>query len=272
MIRTPKRIETRLLTYAALCTMFAAGCAGRALHPSQSPRAAKQNERTREITRMDKPVNNKAVKNGRMVEEAWIQTERANTIEAYEAFRNEYQGSTRADAANTRVELLRRAKLATSVTELENILDEYPGDGKILVPQIENEIIRQIQDKGPGDRLIIQGVKSREGSRGRITFIELKTPGLSLRQGSVFPGDHITGDPMAVPLEDGSIHRFNGRKGLTLDGVTCEFEGAQDSRYLLTFAVVKNVGYVYLRGKGKVRTPDGKVTYLGHLDSSEALK
>ena len=89
-----------------------------------------------------------------------------------------------------------------------------------------------------------------------------------------FPGDFIDG-PMFkvkyptqlsltilksnVPTADGSIHRFAG----SVDLGSRTFIGEGDIANRLTFVYVAGVGYVYLRGKGKVRLPGGPVREFG---------
>lgn len=63
-----------------------------------------------------------------------------------------------------------------------------------------------------------------------------------------------------APLAPGSVHRFKGT--VKLGDTTFVGEGLRNSR--LTFGLVPNHGYVYLRGKGKVIQPDSKeVVFAG---------
>jgi hypothetical protein len=76
------------------------------------------------------------------------------------------------------------------------------------------------------------------------------------------PGDRVPigsdGGPL-TPTAAGSVHRIQGT--MNIGGVTFIGEGAGSD--LLTFAVIRGVGYVYLRGLGRVTTTDGATHVLG---------
>jgi len=86
-----------------------------------------------------------------------------------------------------------------------------------------------------------------------------------------FPGDRILmmnpfsggSESAQVLLGDGSIQRFAGKVSCGLPG-GYTFTGEGDDLNLLTFGMLKGVGYVHLRGKGKVIMQDGKEVKLGH--------
>ena len=78
-----------------------------------------------------------------------------------------------------------------------------------------------------------------------------------------FDGDNplfgYSEEGLDFPMGIESIHRYKGEfyfKGYTFIG-----EGDKDER--LTFCIL-DVGYVYLRGKGIVRTKDGKERRFGY--------
>ena len=69
----------------------------------------------------------------------------------------------------------------------------------------------------------------------------------------------VSGDYLP-PLADGSIHRIFG----TLVSGEYKFISEDDKFNRLTFAVIRDRGYVYLRGRGKVISADGSETLLGY--------
>jgi hypothetical protein len=81
-----------------------------------------------------------------------------------------------------------------------------------------------------------------------------------------FPGDKESSRTVAGsrtprrPLADGSVHRIMGR--VVMGQYSFLSEGPKTAR--LTFGVVRNAGYVYLRGKGTVALPDGTSVKLGY--------
>lgn len=68
----------------------------------------------------------------------------------------------------------------------------------------------------------------------------------------------FTGSCVA-PARDGAIHRFMGRVRIG----PYVFESQGDQRNRLTFALIKDIGYVYIRGMGRVILPDGAERVFG---------
>jgi hypothetical protein len=63
------------------------------------------------------------------------------------------------------------------------------------------------------------------------------------------------GQPI-FPMGDGSIHIFKARFEINIDTTDkYRFEGTEDDP--LVFALIKGLGYVYLRGTGTVFLPNG---------------
>jgi hypothetical protein len=96
-----------------------------------------------------------------------------------------------------------------------------------------------------------------------LTGTDTKENKGEISAGEEFPGD-FSGliALMTIPnFGDGSILRFKD-VGIRMHGYT--FVGEGDILNRLTFVVIKDVGYVYLRGKGKVISPEGVTTKLGY--------
>lgn len=138
------------------------------------------------------------------------------------------------------------------------------------VPQAEQKIIQEIKDKGAGNRFVIKEIKPDKSDK----TVSLTLTGHWKQQGPMrfydrnvvaeFPGDNplfgIWGSDLIPARGNGSVHRFDGE--LKMFGYT--FIGEGDSLNRLTFAVLDGVGYVYLRGKGRVLAKDGKEYKQGY--------
>jgi hypothetical protein len=176
---------------------------------------------------------------------------------------------------------------AETTEQLELLLKKYPDKGENIIPKLESTIINEIKSKGVGNRFVIKEIMPQSEGSGSLTIMTAaatkeRANRTYLGRGYVgameFPGDNI---PFAlfevsIPFGNGSIHRFLGNVKLEdifyLSKVTGKVDGAVvfigegdegDKRNRLTFCVLKDVGYVYLRGKGKVIT-NGKETPLGY--------
>src|SRR3990167_4930371 len=71
----------------------------------------------------------------------------------------------------------------------------------------------------------------------------------------------------AIPFGDSSIHRFKGK----VKFCSYTFIGDGDKANRFTFCFIKDIGYVYLRGKGKVIPDNGKEVELG-INNNELTK
>jgi hypothetical protein len=138
------------------------------------------------------------------------------------------------------------------------------------VPQVEQKVIQEIKDKGAGNRFVIKEIKPAKSD----STVSLTLTGYWKQQGPMrfydrnvlaeFPGDNplfgISGSDIIPAMGNGSVHRFDGE--LKMFGYT--FIGEGDRLNRLTFAILDGVGYVYLRGKGRVLAKDGKEYKLGY--------
>jgi hypothetical protein len=162
---------------------------------------------------------------------------------------------------------------ARTVEQFSALLGAHPDKGDTIVPLLELAIINHIRTKGPDSRLVIKGFAPPDTeSAGALSL--LREPGAQ----SVTAKDEFPADSGAVtvrhgelatyaffgPGADGSVTRYAGEIPCDLMGVH-SFVGEGDKYHRLTFAVVRHVGFVYLRGQGKVVFSDGKEVSLGKM-------
>lgn len=146
--------------------------------------------------------------------------------------------------------------------QLETLLKKYSNEGEKIIPKLESTIISEIKSKGVGNRFIIKEMTVGAGSSGSVTLQEA-APGLMMLS-MEFPGDStpVSMGGSNIPLGDGSIHRFVGKVELDAEGNTVIGEGDKLNR--LSFCLIKDIGYVYLRGKGKVLLKNKKEVTIGY--------
>jgi hypothetical protein len=130
---------------------------------------------------------------------------------------------------------------APSSEALEQVLLRHPDQGQLLVPRIEAVALAEIRGDGPRERLVIPGLEPDEGEGNSVTLETAAGRTTLLKE---FPGDSAL-----ARFSDGSVHRFIGRFPFA-DILTLFGEGDQDHR--LTFAILDELGMVYLRGTGRV--------------------
>ena len=141
------------------------------------------------------------------------------------------------------------------------------------IPKIEDRVVKEIKKNGVGGRLVIKEIMPSDGDPFRFTFIQ-NAPN-SITDVSEFPEDYNAvstywddkGRPKLI-IPDGSILRFYGNvpaSGLGDFGFAgYKFIGEGEKLNRLTFVCIKDIGFVYARGKGKVISPDGKEIKLGY--------
>lgn len=156
--------------------------------------------------------------------------------------------------------------------------------------EVERMIIDHIRKNGPGRRFVIKEIAAEEESQQGSLCLHANPNGGVMAK-TEYPGDKIRIDlsfagvvaygegsrwvpnifqqtPRGVvatpdiPGGDGSIHRYTGAIPLGV-GVDYFLIAEANKTQRLTFAVLKHIGYVYIRGKGIVRTPRGNVVRLG---------
>lgn len=133
------------------------------------------------------------------------------------------------------------------------------------VVSIENSQIEEIKAVGVGHRFVIVDpiLMGSDLVDGGLTFREGATPGTT-DISTDFPGD-----VMPLPNVYGQrVWRFQGTVSLDLQDqsgaiYTYRFVGEGDELNLLTFGRFPEIGFVYLRGKGSVISPDGVEVRLG---------
>jgi outer membrane protein assembly factor BamD (BamD/ComL family) len=212
---------------------------------------------------------------------AFKQAKAMEKIEAMEKFLSDYpQTRFRNEAESWIAQLKRLGEIESKFNKqfevrlshkdyngMEALVNEYRQYSfvKKTIPKLEDSIVNEIRAGKEKQRYQIP-ISINGAFRVRTTFRASYSGGKdgTLSAGPSFPGD--TSGLIALfnnnNIGDGSIVRF-GRSnvGMKIQGYI--FRGAGDEFNLLSFAIVKNVGYVYLRGKGSVQGPDNKVTVLG---------
>ena len=141
---------------------------------------------------------------------------------------------------------------ATTSDALEQVLQQHPGQGQIIVPRIEALAVAEIRSEGPRDRFVIPGLEPDEGEGNSVT--------LEAAAGKMTLLTEFPGDAARARFSDGSVHRFVGRFPFA-DVLTVIGEGDKDHR--LTFVVINELGMVYVRGTGRVvLAAEGKDTTI----------
>ena len=137
---------------------------------------------------------------------------------------------------------------------------------RFAVPKLENTLLNEARARGFAHSFVLPlptagklfkntieakiGENENEEKKGTIGYME------------EFPGDTngLTAMLSAPNFGHGSILRFTGGN-IRLHNYI--FRGLGDKMNRLTFAAVRDVGYVYLRGHGHVTSPDNVLTPLG---------
>lgn len=175
----------------------------------------------------------------------------------------------KAEKSNPEGDFEKEFKKAETTEQIEMLLKKYPAEGEKIIPKLETTIITEIKSKGIGNRFIIKEIKPRSGPSQKMT---LKGQGEVYGVFSEFPGDFILiplgiGDKLSAgPVEiltDGSIHRVMGRAKFDIGNINAII-GEGDKLNRLTFFLIKDIGYIYLRGKGKVELKNGQEVKLGY--------
>jgi len=177
-------------------------------------------------------------------------------------------------------------KKAVSSAELEGLLVKYPNIQSI-VPQLEAALVAEVKSGGIGKRFVIKDIAPKPGPVCSLTKEEVENvkPSTVVSYVMEFPGDCV---PISMPGGGGfpsvegkfvppnpilgssneifadSIHRFIGR--VNFEGGFA-LVGQGDKLNRLTFLALKDVGYVHLRGKGKLIRKDGSDISIGDTAS-----
>jgi len=144
-----------------------------------------------------------------------------------------------------------------------------PGAGlldqvELTVEQVQSEeqaIADEIMRGGVGSRVVVTGVSTQSGSPSAVTISDLGGVwSLDLE----LPSDHVPQRNMQdILFGHGSIHRFAGEVRFDSKKLPV-FVGTGDERNRLTFLLLKDIGYVYVRGLGQLIFPGGRTVNLGN--------
>lgn len=176
---------------------------------------------------------------------------------------------------------LEKLEKANTVKSLESLIELYKND-----PIINNE--NQLEDIHPPidkviiklENLLLESAKKNKGKgqfiiKDKYKYINESSPCSITYQeatgGNVLVKIEFEGDGIPFTLGggglrnnrdgDGSIQRYFGEIGGYEPKQIIKGEG--DRLHRLTFGLIKEVGFVYLRGIGSVTSPNKKIVKLG---------
>lgn len=209
---------------------------------------------------------------GKKAEESgWQKAKRINTIEGYQKFLGTYPHSEFISEANNKIakieeinnfERILRSTLTLSESEFEQFVSNLPAeDSDKIVPILELRIQRDIVKKGIGSRLVVSGIQTKTASRSSVTISD-RGGFWSLDMEQLF--DEIPQSNMqSILFGHRSVHRFSGEVKFANTKLPV-FIGDGDKSNRLTFLLLKDTGYIYMRGRGRVVFPDGRTVELGN--------
>lgn len=193
------------------------------------------------------------------------------------------------------IEKLSKSNTVIQINALIGTYKKYPFIDK-AVEKIEKILVEQIIATGAKGKFVLREIMPQKGvPKCSLTFSALfASKGIILDLVSYqteFPNDTIVRsmpfvsggyllgsgngiiraaqlfDPNTVSdsncLGEGSIHRFDGLVKLDIKEYSYIF-GEGDKLNRFTFALLKDIGYVYLRGKGQLIKEDSKVIKFGY--------
>ena len=237
----------------------------------------------------------------------WNEAKERNDIESYAEYLFRYPDGQYASQIEDTVEyninkdilqnleekFLNKLNTLYEIKKIDSLINRFKNYEFVehAIVKLEHSIIKEIKNQGVEDRFTIKEILPSGGS-GSITLSneESRIPDL---QGAVdflgnfavvmqleFPGDAITMSydlPIPkVPFGAGSIHRFNDVVAYNPDDTHgWFFHSIGDKLNRLTFSVLDSIGYVYMRGKGRVIEfqfiKDGEKQYIKYGQSHEFL-
>lgn len=205
----------------------------------------------------------------------WVSTEKEDSIEAYDSFITKYPLSKYSSQAKDKLNLLIEIKEANTVNKIEELIKKYEQQKQLvrrLVWSVEDMILEKIKIKGYGKRLAINLDPPRfEGK------LEISCDSDMCWSSALINPDSQPGDFMITMSEspEWCVLRFNGNvptsafltkwvkkqswKETRREYPKYLFMGEGEYPNQLTFGFIKGIGYIYLRGKGKVIYPNGKM-------------
>lgn len=145
-----------------------------------------------------------------------------------------------------------------SVDGLKRLIDDHRDYKPVIKAKekLENILVKKAKLNRSFRKYIISEIQPEEKSY--TSSITVVGPLLITE----YPKDFIVGLSPTLPLGDNSVHRYKGERIMSFGNREYKFNGDKDNP--LTFVLLKNIGYVYLYGKGKITLPDGKEKLLGY--------
>jgi hypothetical protein len=141
-------------------------------------------------------------------------------------------------------------------------LTEMPEVTVAQAQTAERCVVQEIIESGTAERLVIAGVQTQTGDPSALTISAGAGELWSLEM--ELPSDRIYQANMrSVIFGPGSVHRFSGEVHFDDDELPVFIgEGGVTDR--LTFVLLADIGYVYVRGSGRIVFPDGRTVELGN--------
>lgn len=153
---------------------------------------------------------------------------------------------------------------ATTSQRLELLLTRYPERASEILPKLESQLLEEVKAQGKRNRFVVKEIVPLSGfSSGRVTMTGIGKEGVANVEGDLELTVGVSGGQvgLSMPWGKDSIHRFVGKVEIT---PKYTFIGEGDDSHRLTFGLLEGVGYVYLRGKGRVVSKQGKEVKLGY--------
>lgn len=209
-----------------------------------------------------------------MQESAWQKAAEQDTVDAYDAFAVQYPDGKYTPYARARA----KVKAIATVEDMKRFLNGRKVDTAevhVSIPRFEELLVEDIAKNGVGDRFVLtesmlafptDAVSFYGSSSASSTTIQMDGRGIPVPTAEFFRDSEsytvlqlfTGGRLLCIPAGDGCVHRYQGE--VRLRDFTLVGDGDWSNR--LTFAVIEDVGYVFLRGKGRVEMPDGRTISL----------
>lgn len=210
------------------------------------------------------------------------QAQKKDTIASFEEFIAKYPENPNVEKAKERIdelkglekieaEFFKKYNKLQTYGEIENLIESYSQYKFILkaVSKIEDRIIKDIQKNGIGNRFVVKPKVNYWGHYVRNT-IWAKPAKQNKKEATISAGPEFPGDTDGlITLLDApnwginSIIRF-GNDSIGFNISRYSFYGQGNKLNRLTFVLINNEGFVYVRGKGVVTMPDKKRVRLGY--------
>ncbi len=178
------------------------------------------------------------------------------------------------------VGILEELREANTIDKMENIIEKYKHEKldflQKAVWKVEDMYIAEIRKNGPDKRFVFKGDFPKYEGKVAVECIEQMCFSSALINPDSSPGDIMIKElggrePVSCVLRfAGKVHSSKlpyysyNRKYIGEKEVNYYFVSDEKFPNQLTFAYIRDVGYVYLRGVGKLILPSGKEVEFGY--------